>query len=75
MFAPSADRLQACQVDTRIADWILSAAKVLHPKPVHSMDRLLSILISKADHGVIVGEILEFSGARPQRQILIIGPR
>jgi hypothetical protein len=39
------------------------------------MERLLSILISKADHGVIVGEILEFSVARPQRQVLIIGVR
>jgi hypothetical protein len=63
------------QVDIRIPNWILSAAKAPHPKPVHPLEWLLSILISKADHGVIVGEILEFSVARPQRQILIIGTR
>jgi hypothetical protein len=32
------------QVDIRIPDWILSAAKALHPKPVHPLERLLSSL-------------------------------
>jgi hypothetical protein len=55
----------------RMPDWILSAAKAPHLSQ-YPLERLLSVLISEADHGVIVGQILEFSGARLQRQIHII---
>jgi hypothetical protein len=58
----------------RMPDWILSAAKAPQLSQ-YPLELLLSILISKADHGVIVGKILEFSVARPQRQVLIIGVR